>query len=334
MSDMLAKKKQETRQKIAARRAKVLDTTSRVFWRRDQEWLRRRMNLQQQATFKTLFEKRGYNDPNVGIGIDFIAWNIDYGLWDGLRHSPEDYEALQPIFEEAPRPTDTPWCAQFRDYQRSRLGQKAEKDPLNQANTETKSLKRRSDAEDNKANDLHPQPKKLRQQELKFTTIEPQTSNYPGPYPHRHHRHQQTPPAHVLSQSHAFIYQGFNPRTTRKQIAGAAKHSEGRCTAGHRRRRADGDFFTVRLREAVAATRINQRPGAHPMPCWTGPFGWRCARREEPVTVGVDGEGAGAGVKEGPVTVWLLAVAVADRAEVTSLRGLGHLAETDPVLGT
>ncbi|KAH6651244.1 hypothetical protein F5144DRAFT_544188 [Chaetomium tenue] len=339
MSGILAKEKQETRQKMATRRAIVRDTMSRVFWRRDPEWVQKRMKLQQQATFETLFEKMGYNDPSVGVGINFIAWNIDYGIWDGLRHSPRDYEALRPIFDEVPKPTDIPYCSQFRDYQRSRLGQKAEEDPLKQAKTEGKSLKRKSDADDNTGNDDHAQPKRLRQQELKFSpSIPPQTSksattaltpkaqgkqplpldSYPGPHPST----STNSPSTVLTRLRTLTTTSHPPPP--RDPSAWPRYIWRAVYGGTSAPPRDGDFFAVRLREEwlrhVTPGVLGRVRGLLERTVRV-----EVRRREEPVAVG--GGGAGAVVKAELVTVWLLAVAVADRAEVTSLRGLGYLAE-------
>lgn len=93
---------------------------------RDKEWMERRTRLQQGATYKTLFERMGYDDPSVGTSANFIAWSIDCGLWHEFQNPPMDNTAFNELFGQSPSPTDMPYSQEFRQYQLDRLGQKPE----------------------------------------------------------------------------------------------------------------------------------------------------------------------------------------------------------------
>jgi hypothetical protein len=351
MASMLTNNKQTTKERMLKRRGFVFDAIRRVCPQtRDQAWLEREVRLQKHATYKTLFERMGYDDPSVGTSTDFIAWNIDCGLWNGFHNSPMDNTAFIELFDQRPSPTNMPYSQEFRQYQLDRLGQKAEDVPMKQAKTEAGSLKRKPDDQDDKTNNFQPLPKKWEQQDLEFTTRteasrEPQqtgnkpTTNKPKPTPA-----PITPKAQGKRPLHIDTYPGPFPGpnnnnttdflsrlqtlTTTRQPApprnpAAWPRYIWRAIYADTPPPRDGDFFALRLREAwlphVDAAVLRR---AHALLEPTVRVQLR--QREELVVVGKGEDGEE--VKEW-VTVRLLAVAVVDRAEVTSLRGLGYLAE-------
>ncbi|KAH6853271.1 hypothetical protein B0I37DRAFT_440447 [Chaetomium sp. MPI-CAGE-AT-0009] len=285
--------------------------------------------------FNVLFSS-GYRDPSVGVGADFVAWNVDFCLSGRYQEYLGDPVAHENLRDEQPNPREPPYSEAFRKYQLYRLAQEAEPVPPQPANPIAESSNTKSNTQNNQAQDTHSDTDTPEQQPWKLaigtiTHRQPQTNQPPSPPTTATARDKGKLPAgsaaHTVidatpSDPHARLRTLTADQPTPPRDIATWPRFVWRAVYGRDAPPADGDFFAVRLREAWlphSSDAVLGRARAMLPPTVRVE-----ARERESVVLGEDdGEQEG----EGTVSARLLAVVFEPWARPTSARDLGYLGE-------